>query len=99
MLYHFGNGSARDLWKLLGAHRTKDGFSFAVWAPDVESVHVTGSFCGWDTLAHPLTPVGSSGVWAGEVRGVQRGDQYKFAIRTHDGALMLAQRLAQEDPA
>ena len=51
-LHFFGEGRHRRLWKLLGArvrtHEGEPGTSFAVWAPNAESVRVVGEFNAWD---------------------------------------------------
>ncbi len=88
-LYGFNCGTDAECYRRLGAHRTDDGFSFTVWAPDVAAVYVTGSFCGWDESRCPLEPVGSTGVWTGRVPGVKKGDLYKFVIVTRDGRRFL----------
>ncbi|GFK96036.1 1,4-alpha-glucan branching enzyme GlgB [Fundidesulfovibrio magnetotacticus] len=46
---------------------------------------MSGDFNGWSVQAHPLHPVGVSGVWAGFVPGVVRGEHYKYAVRGADG--------------
>ena len=88
-LYGFNCGTDYACHQRLGAHKTDDGFSFTVWAPNVASVRVTGSFCNWDENCNFLEPVGSTGVWTGHVTGVQSGDLYKFVIETHDGRRFL----------
>ena len=56
-LFLLARGEWYRSYEKLGAHpaRTEDGvegFHFAVWAPDVESVHVIGDFNGWDETAN-----------------------------------------------
>ena len=56
--YLFGEGTNYDIYKKLGAHpmtvRKKDGFYFAVWAPNARSVSVVGDFNNWDITANPM---------------------------------------------
>jgi 1,4-alpha-glucan branching enzyme len=60
--------------------------AFRVWAPNASRVAVIGAFNDWDANAHPLTPrPDGSGVWAGEVAGVGRGDPYKYRVVSSDG--------------
>ncbi len=81
----FNEGRLYHLWKHLGAHvGTEDRVDFSVWAPSATRVSVIGSFNHFDHGANPLTPVGTTGVWAGSVRaGV--GDLYKFAVTDNQG--------------
>jgi 1,4-alpha-glucan branching enzyme len=83
-LYLFGESTQLRAWEKLGAHVVQDGAvvgtRFAVWAPDAERVAVVGDFNGWDDSKHPLSLVGSSGVWEGFVEGVKQGALYKYAV-------------------
>lgn len=87
---------AKGVWyrsyEKLGAHQTTengvDGYHFAVWAPDVVSVHVVGEFNGWDTQANPLSISTDGGVWEGFVPGVTEGQLYKYVIQTKQGDLL-----------
>jgi 1,4-alpha-glucan branching enzyme len=90
-LHLFGEGTHRRLWECLGAHvRTLDGVpgvAFAVWAPSARGVSVVGDFCGWDGRLFPMRHLGSSGVFELFIPGVQAGAQYKYEIRTREGAI------------
>ena len=50
--YLFGQGTHYDIYKKLGAHKTKRngraGVYFAVWAPNAAAVNVIGVFNGWN---------------------------------------------------
>jgi len=85
-LHLFNEGTHRRAYRQLGAHLTTlqgvEGVSFAVWAPNAESVAVMGDFSGWDKSRHSLRPVGSSGIWKGFVPGVRRGAVYKYHVRS-----------------
>lgn len=87
----FSKGTNYDAYHILGAHRAVidgvEGYSFAVWAPEVKSVRVTGEFCAWSTDAHYMTCMGDSGVWCAFLPGLKKGELYKYVIETQDGSL------------
>jgi 1,4-alpha-glucan branching enzyme len=92
-LYLFNEGNHFRLWDILGSHPEDDGTYFAVWAPSARAVSVVGDFNAWNDASHPLTPQGSSGIWAGKIPNVGRGAIYKYAIRTQTG-----EKLEKADP-
>jgi 1,4-alpha-glucan branching enzyme len=71
-----------------------EGTHFAVWAPNAERVAVVGDFNGWEPGSHTLGPVGSSGIWAGIVPGVETGSLYKFHVVRRGGGY----RVNKSDP-
>ncbi len=96
-LYLMAAGTWYRSYDKMGAHPATErgpkgkkvaGYRFAVWAPDVRSVHVVGEFNGWDTQANPLTCSPTGGIWTGFVPGVKPGELYKFAIETAAGELL-----------
>jgi 1,4-alpha-glucan branching enzyme len=88
-LYLFNEGSHLRLFDKLGAHPASQGgvqgYHFAVWAPNADYVSVVGDFNSWDRGRNPLHMVGSSGVWAGFLPGVQQGTCYKYHIAAPGG--------------
>ena len=96
-LFLFAKGDWFRSYEKLGAHPAeKDGvagYHFAVWAPDVRSVHVIGVFNGWDEQANPLTCSATGGVWEGFIPNVSEGDRYKLLIETAQG-----EKLYKADP-
>jgi len=92
-LHLIGEGRHEQLWQVLGAHLRRydtpsgpiNGTSFAVWAPNARGVRVTGEFNYWDSRAHPLRSLGSSGVWELFVPDTGQGTRYKFDILGRDG--------------
>ena len=82
----FYGGSATELYRTLGAHRTPDGWVFHVWAPHAGSVSVVGDFCAWDPTAHPMRRL-DGGIWETEVAGLSEYDTYKFAVTAQSGAV------------
>ena len=91
-LYLLAKGEWYRSYEKMGAHPAtvdgQEGYHFAVWAPDVRSVHVIGEFNDWDEEASPLvrTPVG--GVWYTFVPGAVEGQLYKYVIKTRAGDVM-----------
>ena len=85
----FNNGTNYHCYDFLGATPASiydcQGYSFAVWAPNAQSVSVVGDFNNWDTTSHPMNPQGSSGVWHAFVDGVKDGQCYKFFIVDKNG--------------
>ncbi len=90
--YLFGESTHYDIYKKLGAHpmtvRKKEGFYFAVWAPNARSVSVIGEFNNWDTQANPMEKVGPIGVYEAFIPGVEEGQLYKFFIEGAHGELL-----------
>jgi 1,4-alpha-glucan branching enzyme len=71
----------------LGVHDGAAGAYFAVWAPEAFRVEVVGDFNGWSAEENAyLTPIGSTGVWQGFIRGIKREERYKYRVRSrHNG--------------
>jgi len=84
-IYLFREGTHTRLYEKLGAHVVEDrgetGVSFAVWAPNAESVSVMGDFNDWDRARHPLVRRrDGTGIWEGFIAGVTAGARYKYHI-------------------
>jgi len=92
-LHLAAEGTHYQLYERLGAHpMVRDGVkgtAFAVWAPNAVRVSVVGSFNGWDGRLHPMRLMGSSGIWELFIPGSDRGDLYKFEIKTRAGTLRI----------
>ncbi len=93
-LHLFNEGRHRRLYEKLGAHRHVGGgssrVSFAVWAPNAAEVSVIGDFNDWKPGEHPLARVGQSGVFAGAVERLARGERYKYHIRSRHNDYQVA---------
>lgn len=87
-----GEGSHRQMWRVLGAHiMTHEGAAgvhFAVWAPNAQRVSVVGDFNTWDGRRHVMRRRGASGVWEIFIPGIGDGERYKYELLGADGALM-----------
>ncbi len=87
--YLFGEGTHKELWRVLGAHVTThqgiQGVHFAVWAPNARRVSVIGDFNMWDSCRHPMCPAGETGIWEAFLPGVTDGALYKYQVVGADG--------------
>lgn len=85
-MHLWSEGSHFRAYEKLGAHPVRRngvaGTQFAVWAPNAKQVAVIGDFNGWRSTEDLLFPVGTTGIWAGFVPGVQPGATYKYAIES-----------------
>ncbi len=92
-LYLFNEGKNLQIYNHLGSHikvhEGVKGAAFAVWAPDAISVSVVGNFNGWDGRKHQMRVRGESGVWEIFVPHLEKGEIYKFEIRTKKGEILL----------
>ena len=95
--YLFSQGTHYDIYKKLGAHPSVEngvkGMFFGVWAPNAASVHVIGTFNGWDETSHPMEKLGPVGIYAVFIPEVGTGELYKFLITTPEG-----EKLYKADP-
>ncbi|HSN10305.1 MAG TPA: 1,4-alpha-glucan branching protein GlgB [Hanamia sp.] len=87
---NFQNGTNYNLYKFFGSHPKKvldkEGFYFAVWAPNATYISVVGDFNKWDTGAHPLfVRLDHSGIWEGFIPGIKEFENYKYFIVGYEG--------------
>ncbi len=88
-IYLFREGTNARAYEDLGCHLTDGTARFAVWAPNASAVSVIGGWNSWNAGAHQLARRGDgSGIWEGEVAGLERGDLYKFRIVAADGRVL-----------
>lgn len=64
----------------MGANLVADGATFRVWAPNARSVHVRGSFNGFNVQTDAELVRGDRGYWYGFIQGVTDGATYKYWI-------------------
>ena len=90
--YLFGQGTHYEIYKLMGAHPTKqkgkDGVYFAVWAPRAQEVAVVGDFNVWDPNENIMKCDNDMGIYQLFIPGVKSGDLYKFCITSPSGELL-----------
>lgn len=95
--YVFAQGTHYDIYKKLGAHPSVEngvkGMFFAVWAPNAASVHVIGTFNGWNEEKDEMEKLGPGGIYKLFIPGVGENELYKFLIRTPAG-----EKLYKADP-
>jgi len=88
-IHWFNEGNHHRLYQKLGAHATVQGgvpgTRFSVWAPNARSVHLIGSFNGWNREKNPLQSFDGSGIWAVFLPGVGPGEIYKYFIASKNG--------------
>jgi 1,4-alpha-glucan branching enzyme len=84
-LHLISEGRHERLWELLGSHVRRStsgeivGTTFAVWAPNAQSVTVIGDHNYWDKTTNPMVYIGS-GIWELFVPGINLGSKYKYAV-------------------
>lgn len=86
----FQNGTHYSLYKKLGSKPIevldREGFYFAVWAPNATQVSVIGDFNHWKEDIHLLYPrLDKSGIWEGFIPGIKKGTLYKYHIHGYKG--------------
>ncbi len=91
--YIFGQGTHYEIYNKLGAHLAtvdgREGVHFAVWAPNAVDVRVVGDFNGWNAYEGAMMPLDTSGIWETFIPGAKQWDNYKFAIQTRDGRILM----------
>ncbi len=88
-LYLYNEGTNFQSYTLLGAHKIKTGWRFAVWAPNARAVALAGDFNGWTGDGYPLVKIGTTGVWYGCFDDITEGTLYKYAITDAGGKTVL----------
>ena len=87
--YLFGKGRHYEIYKKLGSHPSvengKEGYFFAVWAPNAKSVSVVGDFNEWDSQVNPMEGPNDVGIWTTFIPGLKEGSIYKYYIIKPDG--------------
>ncbi len=93
-------GKHARLYDKLGAHVTKDGTYFAVWAPNAAAVSAIGDWNSWKPGTTPLQLIpNTGGVWRGFAKGVGAGALYKLHIASNPQQQGLAgYTVAKADP-
>lgn len=87
--YLFHEGTNFTAYEYLGAHPTRGGVVFRVWAPAAQAVSLTGDFNGWNPAADPMTRSTDNGVWELTLPDFNEYDLYKYAVTGPDGKTVL----------
>ena len=92
--YLFNQGANYESYRMLGAHKKQDangkeGYLFAVWAPNAVSVSVVCDGNGWDRSKGRMFCHQSSGIWEVFLPDVTAGQNYKYSIETRRGEIIL----------
>lgn len=93
-LYLFNEGTNYQAYNMLGAHKTKKGWRFAVWAPHADRVALAGDFNDWTGDGYDLTKIGTTGVWYGTFSDINEGMLYKYAITSKNNTVLKADPFA-----
>lgn len=90
-LYTFGTGENFHLQDYLGLHfeeRGDDiGYSFRVWAPNAESVHLIGDFTTWRDNPVPMIK-NDAGIWEVFTNLPKEGQFYKYLVKRQGGQIV-----------
>ena len=87
-LHEFYIGKAFDAYEYFGAHLTKNGVLFRVYAPNAEKIEVIGEFNGWDGTEDEMIQDAQSGVFECVQKDAKPGMMYKYRIYQPDGIVM-----------
>jgi 1,4-alpha-glucan branching enzyme len=90
---NFQAGTNYRAYDLFGSHRLtvlgKEGYYFAVWAPNATSISVIGNFNDWQPDGYPLfVRLDRSGIWEGFIPGIATGESYKYHIKGFNGGVL-----------
>lgn len=88
-LYLFNEGTNYKAYETLGVHKYKEGWRFAVWAPNAIAVAVACAANDWTGSGMELSRAGSTGVWYGYFTDIGENDIYKYAITGKNGEVRL----------
>ena len=81
-LYYFHQGTNYRSYELLGAHYSKEGTVFRVFAPNAVKISVVGEFNGWDSLVNQMHKISNEGIWECFVANAKEFDCYQYLIQT-----------------
>lgn len=80
----FFRGECIDAYTYFGAHPTKNGYVFRVYAPNAKEIELIGDFNKWDGKNHKLKKIDNCGIFEIKTSKI-KGDYftYKYHILTH----------------
>ena len=80
-LHEFYIGKAFDAYEYFGAHITKDGVLFRVYAPCAEKIELIGEFNDWDGSEDEMIQDAQSGVFECVQEDAEPGTSIEFIRR------------------
>ncbi len=91
VINNFQNGTLYEAYNYFGSQKAtvlnKEGYYFAVWAPNATAISVIGDFNQWQPNTHPLmVRLDHSGIWEGFIPGFGEFEKYKYHIHGFMGA-------------
>ena len=83
--YLFHEGTNFSSYEFMGVHRTENGYTFRVWAPNADEVYVTGDFCSWKP-ENKMSRETDQGLWSITLdeNEFSQLSRYKFIIKNGD---------------
>ncbi len=88
-IYYFHQGTNYEAYDLLGAHYSKEGTTFRVWAPNAKSVSVVGDFNNWNISTHIMNKITNEGLYEIKIMNVYEYDCYQYAITTKRNKILM----------
>ncbi|MBS4194065.1 1,4-alpha-glucan branching protein GlgB [Lederbergia citri] len=83
-IFLFHQGTHYHSQQILGCHKIvwkgKEGYRFAVWAPNAKNIYIVGDFNQWTGNQYALTRITNKGLWVGFFTNIPSGTPYKYKI-------------------
>jgi radical SAM protein with 4Fe4S-binding SPASM domain len=88
-IFLFHQGTAAKAYQLMGAHPCNkdnvDGYVFRVWAPNAQTVFITGDFNSWKKDELRLKKLNEQGLWEIFLPGIEEYTSYKYVLYDDQG--------------
>ncbi|MCR5262865.1 MAG: 1,4-alpha-glucan branching protein GlgB [Clostridiales bacterium] len=86
--YLFHQGTNYRAYEYMGSHASGQKTVFRVWAPNADSVCLTGDFCGWSDPGEPMKRITDGGIWEIKIP-TQRfsEDRIRYKYRIEKGGI------------
>jgi 1,4-alpha-glucan branching enzyme len=85
----FLTATSANIYTYLGAHKSKNGYNFRLYAPNATKVSLVGDFNNWDTSKHELKKIDYRGFFEILDVKIEEYSLYKYAITTTDNTEIL----------
>ncbi len=83
-LYLYNEGKHQEAYNIFGAHITKEGTKFTLYAPNAKYVSVIGDFNNWDALKNPMEKIDDCGIFSIVIKEAKEWERYRYMILTKD---------------